>query len=71
MEQEMRTQFGPVTETTGHPGQDNPWAGIIVTYVEWRSLWLWEVFFFQNEEYVTLINDNGIISETREVEIPL
>ena len=65
MEQEMKTQFGPVTGTAGHPGQDNHWAGIIVTYVSWKNLWLWEVFFFQGGEYVTLINDNGIITETR------
>ena len=62
-----RTHYGPVVSLEGFSGQDNYWASIMTTYTSWGPLWMWEVFYFQTStrEYVNLVNDNGVITETR------
>jgi hypothetical protein len=52
---------GPDSAMFTVPSQDDPQSGIVITYVSWRNLWMWRVFFWSESTdlYTELTNDNG------------
>ncbi|HXK36348.1 MAG TPA: hypothetical protein VJ553_02105 [Candidatus Paceibacterota bacterium] len=55
--------YGPTTHTMRFDGADDPAAGIVVKYVSWGGMWLWEIMSWSEvtQRYQDVINNGATL----------